>query len=474
LNTLAGLWFEQDVTPLLAAERSSGQMGVLRVRVAPSDETTLELRDFGFRARESGAAYAPQLEVLHALPTATSTATATATETTTSTATPSSTPTATATPTVTDTPTATPTVAPLPSPVAWLIQIERPSSGPLRIGGLRDSVLPSSTVRVTNLATGLSDLVEADALGRFTASLDGGVGDVLRVVTVGSGGAESPPAVRTVRAGTIGIDSPLAGSVAAASLVTVEGTYAAAGEVGVTVNGVRALTSNGMFLAPAVPVSSAGGAVTAVLTDQQGDRISDRIEVVGSDAPPPLTFTAENDTVFAPGLVRFGYDASAGGTIVSFAVDFDGDGIDDQSGVPPAPIQHTYSAAGLFRPRLRATDDLGVVYEAHGGVLVLASGAVDGRLRAIWTELGDALTAGDTDRALALLSIGGRHKYADVFSRLLPGMPGIVGSFSAPELSDLSADVGEYGVNRTIAGRDRLFLIYFVRGADGVWRIDAM
>ena len=33
---------------------------------------------------------------------------------------------------------------------------------------------------------------------------------------------------------------------------------------------------------------------------------------------------------------------------------------------------------------------------------------------------------------------------------------------------------GECAISRTIDGRDRVFLIYFLKDSDGVWRIDAM
>ena len=53
-------------------------------------------------------------------------------------------------------------------------------------------------------------------------------------------------------------------------------------------------------------------------------------------------------------------------------------------------------------------------------------------------------------------------------------MPDIVASFSPLQRVSLSPAIGEYAVNRTIDGRDRIFLIYFLKDADGVWRIDAM
>ena len=61
-----------------------------------------------------------------------------------------------------------------------------------------------------------------------------------------------------------------------------------------------------------------------------------------------------------------------------------------------------------------------------------------------------------------------------MFDALLPHMPEIVASFSPLQRVSLLPDIGEYGINRTIDGRNRVFLIYFLRDTDGVWRIDAM
>ena len=53
-------------------------------------------------------------------------------------------------------------------------------------------------------------------------------------------------------------------------------------------------------------------------------------------------------------------------------------------------------------------------------------------------------------------------------------MNAIVGSYSSLSTLTLSGRVGEYAVRRTINSEPRLFLIYFLRDEDGVWRLAAM
>jgi hypothetical protein len=61
-----------------------------------------------------------------------------------------------------------------------------------------------------------------------------------------------------------------------------------------------------------------------------------------------------------------------------------------------------------------------------------------------------------------------------VFDVLLSDMPAIIASYSPMQLVSMSSGLAEYAINRTINGEDRIFLIYFLKGPDDVWRIDAM
>ncbi len=79
-------------------------------------------------------------------------------------------------------------------------------------------------------------------------------------------------------------------------------------------------------------------------------------------------------------------------------------------------------------------------------------------------------------KATALKGLSGfaQSKYGPVFDILIPTYAAIAASFSVPQRSAVTADLGEYAINRTINGVNQLFLVYFVLGADGVWRLDSM
>jgi hypothetical protein len=75
---------------------------------------------------------------------------------------------------------------------------------------------------------------------------------------------------------------------------------------------------------------------------------------------------------------------------------------------------------------------------------------------------------------MQFLTAGAQVTYGSTFDALLARLPAIVSTWSSPQASLVDERFAEYGINRTIDGIDRVFLIDFVLDDDGVWRIDAM
>jgi hypothetical protein len=98
----------------------------------------------------------------------------------------------------------------------------------------------------------------------------------------------------------------------------------------------------------------------------------------------------------------------------------------------------------------------------------------DALFQSIWDGVNAALLAGDEAGALTFLTPGAQEKYRPVFDVLLPDMPQIIASYSPLRQVSVSSAIGEYAITRVIEGKNQLFLIYFLKGDDGVWRLDAM
>ena len=92
----------------------------------------------------------------------------------------------------------------------------------------------------------------------------------------------------------------------------------------------------------------------------------------------------------------------------------------------------------------------------------------------MWNGMNDALVAGDKARAMRSLSSEARAIYGPVFDRLMPGFAAIAASYSSPAATNINGTLSEYAVSRMLNGTRRLFLIYFARDTDGVWRLSSM
>ena len=120
------------------------------------------------------------------------------------------------------------------------------------------------------------------------------------------------------------------------------------------------------------------------------------------------------------------------------------------------------------------TDTTGASYNQTVTVIVQDPAQIDQSLRAIWRGFTAALASRDKTQALQFLNTQAQGRYGPVFDALLPQLPQIVASYSVPQTGLISDALGEYAINRTIGGVNRIFFIYFVKDVDGVWRIDSM
>ncbi len=99
---------------------------------------------------------------------------------------------------------------------------------------------------------------------------------------------------------------------------------------------------------------------------------------------------------------------------------------------------------------------------------------MDTMFKSMWSNMNAALVAGDIPTALTFLDAAAQRKYEPVWQVLLPHMAEIVASYSPLRGVEIGQNVAEYGVNRTINGENRLFLIYFLKDKTGVWRLAAL
>ena len=141
---------------------------------------------------------------------------------------------------------------------------------------------------------------------------------------------------------------------------------------------------------------------------------------------------------------------------------------------PPWTTTLTYMGSGTSFTNIRVTDSEGNVHTTVIPVVLYSKDALDQTSRQVWAGLKNTLSSGNTARSGEYLSAPLLSRYAAAFDRLMPYFSQIVATFSDLELVSISGDIGEYGINRTMNGENRIFLLYFGRDADGVWRLQSM
>ena len=287
--------------------------------------------------------------------------------------------------------------------------------------------------------------------------------------------ATSAPVTVSVSAPALEISSPADGATIEGDTVTVSGALQAPANSGVTVNGVvAAIDATGHFHATGVPLLVGANTINVTLTTLAGMTTTQALTVT-STGPGAVRITASPTQGMAPLEVVYQVSPGVATTIARVEVDIEGNGSFDQVlTAEPWSASVTYSGSGTVSPVIRVTDAQGVVRTEAIPIVLVDPAELDQNLRAVWSAMSTALAAGDKSTAMRYLDVSAQQKYGPVFDALLPNMPQIVGTFSALQSVTLSGGLGEYAVNRTINGENRLFLIYFGRNGDGVWRLGSM
>jgi len=161
-------------------------------------------------------------------------------------------------------------------------------------------------------------------------------------------------------------------------------------------------------------------------------------------------------------------------TIANIEIDYTGNGtftqIPDTSTIP----SYTYTQPGMYPVALRLTDSDNIQYQAYLMLVVQDTGQMDSLFHGIWNDFTTALVSGNKPAVMHTLDGTAQRNYGPAFDVLLPHMNNIVGSFSPLLRSSISSTYGEYAVVRDNNGQQNLFLIYFIKDQDGVWRLDSM
>lgn len=99
--------------------------------------------------------------------------------------------------------------------------------------------------------------------------------------------------------------------------------------------------------------------------------------------------------------------------------------------------------------------------------------ATSNGLQRIYYGMLNRLRVGNIQSALTAVTAGVRSKYEDVFNSL-QNLPTVVDQLGAMGDATISDGIAEFQIVQQTPNGPTAFLIYFVRGEDGIWRIDGM
>jgi sulfur relay (sulfurtransferase) complex TusBCD TusD component (DsrE family) len=328
-----------------------------------------------------------------------------------------------------------------------------------------------TVVRVEFLRNGVVESTDTTAPYAATlTNIPAGTHTLTARATDDRGGVTtSAAATVAVTTPSIVIDSPLAGSAINADNVVVQGRITAPAFSGVHVNGyTAAVDATGRFFV-LIPIAPGANTVTASLVTPARATATQSVQVNASGMPSLFGFTASTMTGFGPVTVTF---TVSNPTAANAVFTFNGFGPFSLPSGTYVQFTSTYQP-GAYAPTVLITAN-GTLY-THRLVLDIRDRAqMDQMFRSHWSAFNAALAAGDKAAAMSYLSTAAQDKYGPVLDALLPFMPEIVASYSPLEQVSITNGIAEYAVTRLDAGVKRLYLIYFLRDANGIWRIDGM
>ena len=295
---------------------------------------------------------------------------------------------------------------------------------------------------------------------------------VLATDAAGNLSAYSSVASATTDGASLTVTSPALGAVVASDKVTVSGTFQGPNNSGIAVNGTVATIVGNTFVASNVPLQLGANTLTVSLTTPPTDQTTTQTLSITSTGPARMEVLASPTRGVAPLSVAFTINNRTGNAIQTVQADYSGTG--SLAFVDPKTLSSSYTTSGIYQAAFVITDNTGASYQQTVLITVQDTTQIDHMLQTAWSEFTIALGAQSTTLALQYFNTAAQDKYRPVFSALQPNLPQIVASFSAPQPMSVSGEVGEYVVSRTINGVNQNFFIYFVRDADGVWRLDSM
>jgi hypothetical protein len=257
--------------------------------------------------------------------------------------------------------------------------------------------------------------------------------------------------------------------------LSLTGTLQAPSNSGVVVNGVPAVVDNaGRFYADHIALSAGQNRISLTLTTFLGQSVTQTLLVNATGTPTPILLTATPNVGVVPLRATFTVRNQSGEKVNKVEFDQYGNGQYVDVTNSNGRFDASYVTVGTYRATVRVTHTSSRVSLATTTVVVQDAADIDRMLQGLWAGMNGALVSGDIGKATPYLSSNAVDLYTPVFSILTGAFPDIVASYSSFWATRIGNDYAEYALTRSGNSGRQVFLIYFVRDEDGIWRVDSM
>lgn len=284
--------------------------------------------------------------------------------------------------------------------------------------------------------------------------------------------------VTVMAAPTLTIDPGIDGSTASGT-ASISGRIAAPPNASVIVNGRAAiLERDGRFLADGVRVVPGSNAITIALNTIEGATVSRVVQLTGMAASP---FAVHVDLAegLAPLVANLIVQRQPGAAFQRIEVDLQDDGSPDVTLTTlqgdEARIELNYPDPGIYTIRVTVYDTTNRnIFQTTRRVRAVAPSELAYRVVDVYRSMTDRLSVNDPAGALKLFAGSAQERYGEVFTTLAGTLPQVVTQLGDLVNGVISESWAELTIARGPTGSKQAFMIYLVRGEDGLWRIDSM
>ena len=285
--------------------------------------------------------------------------------------------------------------------------------------------------------------------------------------------------VQVVAAPGIALDAGIDGASIADDAASITGTIQAPRHASLIINGhLAALDPLGRFFLDNLLLQPGINQILLSLNTHDGPPVQQTL-TLNSTGSGTFAVDLSPQQGFAPLATTLAIRNRTGTSYSRVEVDSNDDGTPEQTLAIAAGgelrLAFSFPSPGVYRMRVTVYDASNkVVYQARRQVRVYDRAELAGNVVGVYWSMLDRLGANDAAAALHLFTADAQDRYADVFATLGSGIVAV-----APQLRRIvdgvvGEDIAELTHLRDTPNGPALFMIYLVRGRDGLWRIETM